>query len=82
MTQQDYIQELTKAQKQIQVLHQRLSVLENGGKTGVPDTMLLNHSFIKRAFAVLGHSMVASIIIALPFYALMFVILLMLGLSI
>lgn len=82
MTQQDFIEELTRAKKQIQVLHQRLATLEHGGKRSVPDTMLLNDSFLKRAFAVLGHSMVASIIIALPFYALMFFILIMFGLSI
>ena len=81
MTQQDFIEELTKAQKQIQVLHQRLSLLENGGKSSMPDTMLLNESFIKRAFAVLGHNTVASLIIVLPFYALMFAVLLMFGLS-
>ncbi len=82
MTQQEFTQELAKAQKQIQVLHQRLSLLEQGGNGSVPDTMLLNDSFMKRAFAVLGHSVVASLIVSVPFYILMFVIILALGLSI
>lgn len=82
MTQHEYTQELTKAQKQIQVLHQRLTLLEQGGKGSVPDTMLLNDSFMKRSFAVLGHSMVASLIVMIPFYALMFAIIFALGISI
>ena len=81
MTQDEFTQELTKAQKQIQVLHQRLTLLEQGGKSTVPDTMLLNDSFMKRAFAVLGHSMVASLIVTIPFYAILFVIMLVIGLS-
>lgn len=82
MTQHEYAQELTKAQKQIQVLHQRLTLLEQSGKGNVPDTMLLNDSFMKRSFAVLGHNTVASLIIMIPFYALMFAIIFALGISI
>ncbi len=82
MTQHEYAQELTKAQKQIQVLHQRLTLLEQGGKGRVPDTMLVSESFMKRCFAVFGHSMVASLIIMIPFYAIMFAIIFALGISI
>ena len=82
MTQQEYAQELTKAQKQIQVLHQRLTLLEQGGKGSVPDTMLLDDSFIKRCFAVLGHYMVAALVIMIPFYAIMFAIIFAFGIAI
>ena len=81
MTQHEFTQELTKAQKQIQALHQRLSLLEQGEKSSAPHTMLLNESFMKRAFAVLGHSMVASLIISIPFYALIFALFFAFGLS-
>ena len=43
--------------------------------------MLLSDSFLKRAFAVLGHYLVASLIIAIPFYILIFIGALLLGTS-
>lgn len=80
MTQQDYIEELKKAQKQIQVLHQRLSLLETTEKK-LPQTMMLSDSFLKRSFAVFGHTFVASIIISLPFYLIMFALIMFLGVA-
>jgi len=41
----------------------------------MPRTNVISETFLKRAFAVWGHSFVASLIIAVPFYVLMFLIL-------
>lgn len=40
---------------------------------------LVSASFLKRVFAVLGHYLVASLIIAIPFYIVIFVIALVVG---
>lgn len=45
--------------------------------SSLPETALLAHSFLKRAFAVLGHYLVASLIIVIPFYMLMFFVMFM-----
>ena len=65
-------------------LRQRVESLERGtdlslGHDVLPQTMLLSDSFLKRAFAVLGHYFVASLIIAIPFYILIFIGALLLG---
>jgi len=45
----------------------------------LPDTKLLSDKFLTRAFTVLGHYFVASIIIAIPAYCVVFLILTLLG---
>ncbi len=47
----------------------------------LPKTNLLSGSFLSRAFAVLGHYIVASLIIVLPIYIVIFIILLVVGVS-
>lgn len=47
----------------------------------LPDTKLLSGSFLTRAFAVLGHSIVAQLIITLPLYLLIILIFLVVGVS-
>lgn len=81
MTEQQLRDELDRSQKQIQVLHQRLSLLEQTGPRKLPETLLLSDNFLKRAFTVLGHNMVASLIIMVPFYLLMFLLFLAMGVS-
>jgi len=78
MTEYELANELSDARDEIDALKQRIDALERISEP-VPNTMLLDTSFLKRAFAVLGHYMVASLIIALPFYILIFGSLLLLG---
>jgi len=78
MTEYELANELSDARDEIDALKQRIDALERTSEP-VPNTMLLDTSFLKRAFAVLGHYMVASLIIALPFYILIFGSLLLLG---
>lgn len=67
--------ELARARRDIEDLRLRLERAEiNGGTRRVPDTMLLDESFLKRAFAVLGHYMIASIIVIAPIYIVIFII--------
>jgi hypothetical protein len=39
---------------------------------GLPDTQLLSTNFLRRAFAIWGHMIVAQLIITVPFYCLFF----------
>ena len=72
--------ELAQARKEIEHLRQRLDALErNGAARSLPETALLDHSFLKRAFAVLGHYLVAGLIIAIPFYILIFLLMVAIG---
>jgi hypothetical protein len=65
--------EADELRRELASLQQRIGVLERSGRfRPLPNTALLDESFLKRAFAVLGHYTVAGIIIAIPFYILMF----------
>ena len=64
-------------------LRQRVADLESqvglSGQIGpfhdaLPDSMLFSDSFLKRAFAVLGHYFVASLLVMVPVYVLIFLI--------
>ena len=61
---------------EIKALRTRLNELENKQKQefNVPKTMLLDTNFIKRSLAVLGHYLVASLIVILPIYLIVFLI--------
>ena len=61
---------------EIKALRTRLNELENKQKqeVNVPKTMLLDTNFIKRSLAVLGHYLVASLIVILPIYLIVFLI--------
>jgi hypothetical protein len=78
MDEQDLSAQLAQAREQIHSLQQRVDSLELR-TAHLPNTQLLDDSFIKRAFAVLGHYIVASLIITIPFYLLIFLIALAIG---
>lgn len=63
---------------EVELLRARVARLE-ARIDEIPRTMLLSRSFMARAFAVLGHYLVAGLIIALPFYVLMFFFALLVG---
>lgn len=65
-------------ERELQQLRARVAQLE-ARVSGIPNTMLLSSSFLARAFAVLGHYLVAGLMIALPFYALLFFFALIVG---
>ena len=73
MNEQELATQLSEANEEIVRLQDRIHSLESR-TTSLPKTMLLDESFLKRAFAVLGHYFVASLIIAIPFYILLFLI--------
>jgi len=73
MTNIELTTELADTKHEITELRQQIEYLERRTEhKALPDTMLLDHSFLKRAFAVYGHTIVAGLIIALPFYCLFF----------
>lgn len=78
MDEQELIAQLSKAREEIEAMRPRIDSLE-ARTTHLPKTLLLDESFLKRAFAVLGHYMVAALIISIPFYLLFFVIMLAVG---
>ncbi len=63
----ELVESLRNARSDINQLQRRLDQLQ-------ARTNLVSTSFLKRAFAVLGHYLVASLIICVPIYALIFVI--------
>ena len=68
---------LEKANNDIHNLTVKLSRLENEAAYNnslIPRTNLLSDNFLTRAFAVLGHSLVANLIIVLPIYLIIFLI--------
>lgn len=81
MQESDLTAQLQEVNQAIAQLRARVERLEHlGGATdALPRTQLLDQSFLKRAFAVLGHYLVAAFIIAIPFYLLLFLLALMIG---
>lgn len=80
MNEQELAAELSEARQEIAHLRRRLDALDaEPPATRLPDTMLLDHSFLKRAFAILGHYLVAALIISIPFYLLFFLIAILFG---
>ena len=80
MTNDELTEELEKANAKIINLHRRLARMEKSrSQTELPNTMILSPSFIKRAFAVYGHTIVASFIIVFPIWILMFLLTFFLG---
>jgi hypothetical protein len=75
MSQDELLSAVEKLTAELQALKTRVSSLEkaNVSQKMLPTTNLLSHSFLTRAFAVLGHYFVAGLIIAVPFYILMFI---------
>ncbi len=62
---------LESMQQEIAYLRGRVNALESEQRmapvTGLPNTWLLSHSLLKRAFAVYGHYLLAGFLIAIPF---------------
>ncbi|MFQ5570568.1 MAG: hypothetical protein ACE5G0_12875 [Rhodothermales bacterium] len=80
MNEQELAAELARAREAIEDLRRRLDSIESR-TTHLPRTMLLDDSFLKRAFAVLGHYFIASMIIVIPFYLVIFLVAIAVGLS-
>lgn len=64
MSDGDLTAELGQAREQISALQRRLELLEKKVQ-GMPDTALLDQSFLRRAFAVSGHNLVGSFFLGL-----------------
>jgi hypothetical protein len=47
----------------------------------VPDTLIISPNFLKRAFTVYGHSIVAGLIIAVPLWCISFAVFILIGLA-
>jgi hypothetical protein len=79
----DLLHELNVLRTQLQTLDQRMASMERrqSQMPALPQTNLLSGSFLSRAFAVLGHYLVASLIIAIPIYIVIFVIILFVGIG-
>lgn len=75
--------ELDALRAQLLSLEQRILAVERrqSQSPALPSTNLLSGSFLTRAFAVLGHNFVASLIITIPLYIIIFVIILFVGVS-
>ena len=76
-------QELARLRQRIEALERDtdLTATLDGSRDPLPQTMLLSDSFLKRAFAVLGHYLVASLIVVVPIYILIFIIAMALGMG-
>lgn len=81
MSEVELTEALTSANSQLQSLQARVSELERKTSANVvlPSTDLLSDRFLKRAFAVLGHYIVASLIIALPIYVIILIVFIVIG---
>jgi hypothetical protein len=75
MATNDLVNQIKTLQNSLHLLEQKMQKLEEN----IPQTWLLSDSFLKRAFAVVGHYFVASLIIAIPFYIVFGLIMLMFG---
>lgn len=59
------------------VLLERFKILENkiaNLESKLPSTSVLSNSFLKRAFAIYGHALVAGLMIGIPLYLLLIII--------
>ena len=78
------LKQVEKLQQEVEYLRGRVNALESERQmqpamTGLPDTWLLSHSLLKRAFGVYGLSLLAGFLISIPFLCLYFVLILMFG---
>lgn len=81
MEEKDLQHRINELQTQIKVLEERVVSTERRQSMlpDIPQTALLSPSFLTRAFAVLGHYIVAGLIITIPVYIILFIILLAVG---
>jgi hypothetical protein len=77
----DEFKTIEEATARIEALEGKVRDLEKEihNRSYLPHTSLIDNSFIKRSFAVLGHYMVASLIIGIPIYVIMIIIAVSLG---
>lgn len=72
-------------QQEVEYLRGRVNALESNQQMnqleGLPNTWLLSHSLLKRAFAVYGHYLLAGFLVAIPFVCLWIFLVLTFGLS-
>ena len=64
-------QEIARLRARIEALERDIDLPSALGREPRPQTALLSDSFLTRAFAVLGHYVVASLLIAVPTYVLL-----------
>ena len=83
MEEQDLQHRISQMQTQIKVLEERVVSMERKQhmQPDLPQTNLLSGSFLTRAFAVLGHYLVAALIITIPIYVIIFIAFLIIGIS-
>ncbi|PLX32152.1 MAG: hypothetical protein C0600_03580, partial [Ignavibacteria bacterium] len=83
MEEQDLQRRVSELDSHVKLLEERVVSMERrqSMQPDMPQTALLSGSFLTRAFAVLGHYIVASLIIAIPIYIVIFVIAIVIGLS-
>lgn len=74
MPDQDMQKQLDDTKTEISSLRNRIQQLEQGPGGNLPRTWPLDRSFLKRAFTVWGHSAVAGLIIAVPFWVVLLII--------
>jgi hypothetical protein len=79
----DLQREIAAMKTQIHGYEHRIKTMEQrqGQQPALPQTNLISGSFLSRAFAVFGHNLVASLIIILPLYLIIFIIVLFVGVS-
>ncbi|MFZ1728582.1 MAG: hypothetical protein WBQ23_11780 [Bacteroidota bacterium] len=83
MSQTDFQHEINVLKSHLKVLEERIVSTERRQTQlpVIPKTNLLSGSFLTRAFAVMGHYMVASMIITIPLFIIIFVIAVAISLS-
>ena len=75
MSESDLLKELEKAHAEIADLRNRITQLERSQNyASLPDTMILDHNFVKRALAIYGHVLIAGFIIMIPIYCTLFLL--------
>jgi hypothetical protein len=79
MSESDLSKSLEQAIAEIETLKTRIDSFERSMnlRRTLPNTSLLSDKFLQRAFAVLGHNFVASLLISIPFYVIIFLFALM-----
>ncbi len=83
MTNEELTLELEKTNQKIKLLSSQIAYLKTTSENSnqLPDTKILSDKFLTRAFAILGHYIVASLIIVIPFYIIIFILALVFGIA-
>lgn len=66
----------------IEKLEMEIEVLKRTqARLSLPETNVISHNFLTRAFAIFGHYLVAGFLVSIAFYCIFFAIILALGIS-